>query len=1153
MFAWITDTLFPKSPAVLEREQKLAVHRSRVQWAYGCVSCGQELLPPQRRWLCGTCKETFSYCEPCYAKNTHKHTMYLEDLYWEVDPSRISECKSISEVVRLTFGAIYVDRPCLGTRKDGEPYTWISYKEVFERIQKVSQQLRKYAKLGDRVMIYSGASVEWYVMEYACFYGGFIVVPVHASTSESNVKSLISKAKPCVIVVSVHLVMNLTGAVNAEMKQLILIEDSIDSYSGMTTANFDGELLKQSFSSISTFSSILLDSTDEKDISSNFPQVNPKGDDVVLLVPSSGSTGTPKLIIVTQAMLMHNCQPPSLSVLQVMFSHQPIDQGIDIFVKGGRVGLISGGIDQMFSDLKLLCPTTFGSTPTFWNRLYSEFQLDLQKADEVKQSSHEVIESWKEKNILGNRCKLVVVGGAPSKEEVRQWITKVFGCYVIDGYGTTETGGLTSNSAPKNSTGGGPVMQLIDCPELGYLTSDSPYPRGEIIAYTSRLTPGYYGDEEETAKKFVTIGTARFFRTGDAGMLIDGKIVVIDRISSFLKLAQGVWVSPSKLEEVYRSSHFVKYVFIYGESLMDCVVAAVVVPPEVLLEETNLIELENKIQSDFARIARESNLKPWETPKLIIVDQHEWTLENECLTSIGKISRPNLRKKYRDQFLSRLETSTTAMAETKEDIIELGSKTSNGINLGLVNLLVECLAIRDRSLIIPDASLVDFGVDSLSFARLSNRIEAVFGTKIPVQRMMRLGSIQMLQLAIFGGLNDELLSEKVSSGNSSIIDWNQEVKKAISLIAMGSEREKFENKKSDVLLTGGSGFLGAFLLQSILCHRSYINSTIYCLVRVDSGKDEDAKQRIVSNLKNYCLWEDSFEERLIGVAGDFSEERMGLDEDHYKALSTKINIVFHNGALVNSVLPYEAHYRSNVAGTANMVNFCGESLASLEYISTIGLMSNSGVVNEDFDVPDRALNFLGGYSQSKWVAEKLVIGFLRSKKNPTPTVRLYRVGTVSGHSSKGLYNSKDSVVLLIKGIIKEKFFCIDDDCPFPSSFNFVPADWAADFIVNQSVNQVVKKNVFHVIQTHFTGVHQIINSIERLGLKILKVSSTEFREKVKVISEDHPWFVFKSSLTGSGFQSEKKLISDFQSSANFAEIDIDVLDVFISSILKDMA
>lgn len=72
---------------------------------------------------------------------------------------------------------------------------------------------------------------------------------------------------------------------------------------------------------------------------------------------------------------------------------------------------------------------------------------------------------------------------------------------------------------------------------MGYLTSDKPYPRGEIVARTGRMTPGYYGDPEATAERFVTVGGLQFFRTGDIGEMVDGQFKVCFYSFSFVIIA----------------------------------------------------------------------------------------------------------------------------------------------------------------------------------------------------------------------------------------------------------------------------------------------------------------------------------------------------------------------------------------------------------------------------------------------------------------------------------------------------------------------------------------------------------------------------------------------------------------------------------------
>ena len=52
------------------------------------------------------------------------------------------------------------------------------------------------------------------------------------------------------------------------------------------------------------------------------------------------------------------------------------------------------------------------------------------------------------------------------------------------------------------------------------------------------MTPGYFGDAKATAERFIRLGDRLFFRTGDIGEMRNGKIEIIDRKRSLIKLAQ---------------------------------------------------------------------------------------------------------------------------------------------------------------------------------------------------------------------------------------------------------------------------------------------------------------------------------------------------------------------------------------------------------------------------------------------------------------------------------------------------------------------------------------------------------------------------------------------------------------------------------------
>lgn len=45
-------------------------------------------------------------------------------------------------------------------------------------------------------------------------------------------------------------------------------------------------------------------------------------------------------------------------------------------------------------------------------------------------------------------------------------------------------------------------------------------------------------------------------------------------------------------------------------------------------------------------------------------------------------------------------------------------------------------------------------------------------------------------------------------------------------------------------------------------------------------------------------------EKLVIMAGDLSKPGLGLNEEDYTTLCEEVDTIIHNGAIVNSVLPY---------------------------------------------------------------------------------------------------------------------------------------------------------------------------------------------------------------------------------------------------------
>ena len=90
---------------------------------------------------------------------------------------------------------------------------------------------------------------------------------------------------------------------------------------------------------------------------------------------------------------------------------------------------------------------------------------------------------------------------------------------VAQGYGLTESfaGFAIGNGFDKKPGSCGPTgvtteMRVRELPEMGYHANDRGGPRGELLLRGPQITPGYFKNDEETAKSFDEDG---WFKTGD--------------------------------------------------------------------------------------------------------------------------------------------------------------------------------------------------------------------------------------------------------------------------------------------------------------------------------------------------------------------------------------------------------------------------------------------------------------------------------------------------------------------------------------------------------------------------------------------------------------------------------------------------------------
>ena len=178
----------------------------------------------------------------------------------------------------------------------------------------------------------------------------------------------------------------------------------------------------------------------------------------------------------------------------------------------------------------------------------------------------------------------------------------------------------------------------------------------------------------------------------------------------------------------------------------------------------------------------------------------------------------------------------------------------------------------------------------------------------------------------------------------------------------------------NILVTGGSGFLGTALLPKLV-HDKSVNRVILLL---RDSRRETASERISGLISKVFkpADRDLAQSKIEIAAGDLTLENMGLDPFTLERLSSECTHILHIGASTDFGAPLDVSRHINVDGTKKLLDFamtCQRKgqLERFDYVSTAFVAgTKSGVVTED-DL-ERDQKFANSYEQSKYEAEILV-------------------------------------------------------------------------------------------------------------------------------------------------------------------------------------
>ena len=437
------------------------------------------------------------------------------------------------------------------------------------------------------------------------------------------------------------------------------------------------------------------------------PHRPPRPSDIALINYTSGTTGVPKGAVITHGALVANAAGAAIMVHEqfvingdISFRHISYLPLAHIYERfnftlqtyfGGAVGFYRGNVLELLEDVEMLAPTMFSSVPRLYNRIYDKVLAQIESANPIARklfwtafhSKKSAIESgdlsggklaplWdrlvfsKIRAKLGGNVLLLTSGASPISTEVFTFLRVCFSCAVLEGYGMTETAcliSLTPLSDPTSGHVGAPSpcceVKLADLPEMNYTNADEPYPRGEICVRGPTLFSGYFKDEAATKEAIDEDG---WLHTGDVGMWIPGgRLKIIDRKKNIFKLAQGEYIAPEKIENVYLRSPFVLQAFVYGNSLKAQLVAVVVPDPDYLLpwagerglpKDLGALCTHPQVQAAVFKSMQEegrvSGLKGFEQVAAVRLVPEPFSTENGLMTPTFKIKRPQAQAAFQD-------------------------------------------------------------------------------------------------------------------------------------------------------------------------------------------------------------------------------------------------------------------------------------------------------------------------------------------------------------------------------------------------------------------------------------------------------------------------------------------------------------------------
>ncbi|TVY24155.1 Acyl-CoA synthetase [Lachnellula hyalina] len=610
----------------------------------------------------------------------------------------IKKHHEVKKVKKLIDGRVQeVDKQWLYFEMSG--YSYMSFKEYETLTLQLGAGLRKLGlKTQDRVHLYAATSAHWLSLAHGAMSQSMAIVTAYDTLGEEGLRTSLVATRAKAIFLEPHLLKIFINTLN-DAKEIDYIIYNTDAEHEIDPA--DLETLKKSFGHLTILSWDDLRELGETNLVDPVP---PKKDDLACIMYTSGSGGPPKGVELTHKNVVAAVAGATSSVGDYLgpgdslLAYLPLAHIFEFVFEnsclywGGTMGygsprtLSEANMRNCKGDIQEFKPTLLVGIPAVYETVKKGVIANIEKGGPVLKTLFwsayyakqflmqnnlpgsgilDAVVFNKVKAATGGRLRFCMSGAAPIARGTQEFISLAI-APMINGYGMTETSAMGALCNPGHWTldAHGDIetcieVKLVDYPNAGYYSTNTPKPQGEIWVRGESITKGYYENPKLTAE---TITPDGWFQTGDIGEWdANGHLKVIDRKKNLVKTLNGEYIALEKLESIYRSATTVANICIYA-STGETHPIAIIVPAEPALKALatsigvsghgigDLVH-DPKIQAEVLKqlqtVGRKAGLASIEIIAGVVLADEEWTPHNGLVTATSKLNRKLLVDTYK--------------------------------------------------------------------------------------------------------------------------------------------------------------------------------------------------------------------------------------------------------------------------------------------------------------------------------------------------------------------------------------------------------------------------------------------------------------------------------------------------------------------------